>query len=156
MTTTLVAGVGNLFFGDDGFGVEVARYLSREPPPRTAVADFGIRALHLAYELTAACSLCIVADCVARGGVPGTLYVIEPDLDEPGGGVADAHRMNLGVAFAAARELGGPLPTVLVVGCEPDNVEPGIGLSDPVARAVPAAAALIRELVSRRTPEEPS
>jgi hydrogenase maturation protease len=154
--STLVAGVGNLFFGDDGFGVEVARYLSREPPPGAAVADFGIRALHLAYELAGACSLCIVADCVARGGAPGTLYVIDPDLGETAGAVADAHGMNLGVAFAAARELGGTLPTVLVVGCEPVSVEPGIGLSDPVARAVPAAAALIRELVSRRTQEEPS
>jgi hydrogenase maturation protease len=154
--TAFVAGVGNVFFGDDGFGVEVARQLAAAPPPDTSVADFGIRALHLAYELCRPCSLCIVADCVARGGAPGTLYVIDPVLDEAAAGAGDAHGMDLRVVFATARELGGTLPAVLVVGCEPAQLEPGIGLSPRVARAVPAAAALIRELVSRRTAKESS
>jgi len=148
--SALVAGVGNLFFSDDAFGIEVARQLAGAPPPDTEVTDFGIRALHLAYELCNPHDLCIVADCVARGGDPGTLYVIQPDLDEPPS-ITDAHGMDLRVAFAAARELGGTLPAMLVVGCEPERVEPGIGLSRAVSRAVPAAAKLIHDLLERRT-----
>ncbi len=165
--TVLVVGVGNVFFGDDAFGVEVARQLAPSPPPGARVADFGIRAIHLAYELLAPVELCIIADCMARGGEPGTLYVLEPEVDElasPGvagarssreacaevqAAVADAHAMNLPVVFSAVRELGGRLPRTLVVGCEPAAIEPGIGLSDPVARAVPEALSLIRELVTQ-------
>jgi len=149
--TALVAGVGNLFFGDDVFGVEVARALAADPPCETAVTDFGIRALHLAFELCKPYSLCVVADCVARGGEPGTLYVIEPDVDEADGAVADAHGMDLRVVFSAVRDLGGVLPEVIVVGCEPGSVDEGIGLTEHVARAVPGAAELIRDLVVQRT-----
>jgi hydrogenase maturation protease len=147
--TALVAGIGNLFFGDDAFGVEVARRLATDPP--CAVTDFGIRALHLAYELCKPYELCVVADCVARGGEPGTLYVIEPDTAEADGVVADAHGMDLRVVFSAVRELGGVLPEMIVVGCEPASVDEGIGLSEHVARAIPGAAALIRDLVVQRT-----
>jgi hydrogenase maturation protease len=153
MTRALVAGVGNVFFGDDGFGVEVARQLAATPPTGTQVVDFGIRAIHLAYELLSPVSLCIVADCCPRGGEPGTLYVLEPDVapDVDGGetpAVADAHGMNLAVVFSAIRELGGTVPPMLLVGCEPAATEPGIGLSPRVRRAVPAAVELIRELVT--------
>jgi len=147
MTRSLIAGVGNLFFGDDGFGVEVARQLAAVPPTNATVTDFGIRAIHFAYELLTPVSLCIVADCMPRGGDPGTLYVVEPDLDVAGG-VADAHGMNLPVVFAAVRDLGGRMPRTLVVGCEPAQVEPGIGLSATVEHAVPAAIELIRELLT--------
>jgi len=148
MTRSLVAGVGNLFFGDDGFGVEVARQLATTPPTNATVTDFGIRAIHLAYELLNPVSLCIVADCMSRGGDPGTLYVLEPELD---GGfpmpIADAHGMSLTTVFSALRELGGVVPPMLIVGCEPEVTELGIGLSPSVRLAVPAAVELIRELV---------
>jgi hydrogenase maturation protease len=84
---------------------------------------------------------------MARGGAPGTLYVVEPDLTTTGG-VADAHGMNLPVVFAAVRELGGQMPRMLIVGCEPASLEPGIGLSAIVEGAVPAAIEMIRDLLS--------
>jgi hydrogenase maturation protease len=149
MTAVLVAGVGNLFFGDDAFGVEVARQLVGDPPIGARVGDFGIRALHLAYELLRPIELCIVADCVARGGAPGTLYVIEPEVEDIAGAVGDAHGMNLSIVFSAVRELGGTLPRVLIVGCEPETVDPGIGLSHVVTSAIPGALQLIRDLISR-------
>ncbi|MDB4959789.1 MAG: Hydrogenase maturation protease [Myxococcales bacterium] len=148
MTRILVAGVGNLFFGDDGFGGEVARRLGAKPPPDATVTDFGIRAIHLAYELLSPFELCIFVDCMPRGGAPGTLYVLEPDLDGAIGTVADAHGMNLPIVFAAVRELGGTMPRAVVVGCEPTTVEPGIGLSPSVARAIPMAVELIRDLIT--------
>ena len=148
MTRALIAGVGNIFFGDDAFGVEVACQLALAPPADTKVADFGIRARHLAYELLAPLSLCVVADCMPRGGAPGTLYVLEPDVTDVTGSVADAHAMNLPTVFAAVRELGGRLPRTLIVGCEPEAVEPGMGLSASVASAVPLAVQLIRDLLN--------
>ena len=147
MTRVLVAGIGNVFFGDDAFGVEVLRELAADPPFDARVRDFGIRARDLAYELLDPFELCIVADCMARGGAPGTLYVVEPELGDACHDVADGHAMNLEVVFSAVRELGGRMPRTLVIGCEPDSIEPGMGLSASVARAVPEAAALIRELV---------
>ena len=177
MTRILVAGVGNVFFGDDGFGVEVARRLLAAPPDDTRVADFGIRGVHLAYELLAPFDLVIVADCMPRGGAPGTLYVVEPELeacaspaDAPGDGEAGAsvampvrsgvsagpHGMDLPLVFAAVRELGGSLPRTLVLGCEPHDLEPGIGLSPSVERAIPGALDLIRELIARKEPSCPS
>lgn len=150
----LVAGVGNLFFGDDAFGVEVARRLGSDPPDGARVTDFGIRAIHLAYELLQPIELCIVADCVSRGGAPGTLYLIEPDVEEIAGAVGNAHGFDLSMVFAAVRELGGTLPRTLIVGCEPGSLDPGIGLSPVVSSAIPGALQLIRDLIPRR--EEPS
>jgi hydrogenase maturation protease len=147
MTRVLIAGVGNVFFGDDAFGVEVARALALAPPLDAKVGDFGIRARHLAYELLAPFELCVVADCMPRGGAPGTLYVVEPDAEAPGS-VADAHAMSLESVFAAVRELGGVVPRTLIVGCEPEVVDARMGLSASVARAVPAAVALIRDLIT--------
>lgn len=144
MTRVLVAGVGNVFFGDDGFGVEVARRCG--PLPDARVTDFGIRSIHLAFELLEPFELCIVADCMPRGGTPGTLYVVEPELDDAGG-LADAHGMDLRVVSCAVRELGGILPRMVIVGCEPASVEPRLGLSASVAAAIPGAVELIRELV---------
>ena len=146
----LVAGIGNLFFGDDGFGVAVAQRLGGSPPPRTRVEDYGIRSVHLAYALSdpiLAPELCILVDCMPRGNAPGTLYLVEPDVDVRGG-VADAHGMNLPVVFAAVRDLGGTMPKTLIVGCEPSSVEPGIGLSATVEAAIPGAIEMIRELLT--------
>lgn len=150
MTRVLVAGIGNIFFGDDGFGVEVARRLAGAPPPDARVADFGIRALHLAYELLEPLDLFVAVDCMPRGGAPGTLYVIEAETDgAAAAAVADAHGMNLPVVFAAVRELGGRMPRTLVIGCEPASTEPALGLSPAVAAAIPAATELVREVVAR-------
>jgi hydrogenase maturation protease len=112
----LVAGVGNVFLGDDGFGVEVARAAGRRDPARLGpVGDFGIRGVHLAYELLEGYEAAILVDAAPRGEAPGTVYVIEPDLDgEParrsrdGSGVlVDAHGMEPDAVFALLKALGG-------------------------------------------------
>lgn len=149
MTRVLVAGIGNVFFGDDGFGVEVARRLADAPPEGARVADYGIRSLHLAYELLESVDRLIVADCMSRGGEPGTLYVVEPrDLPVS---VADGHDMNIGFVCSMVKQLGGVMPPMLLVGCEPACLDSGIGLSTRVTHAIPAAVNLIRELVAKET-----
>jgi hydrogenase maturation protease len=145
--SVLVAGVGNIFFGDDGFGPAVARALAREPRAGTKVEDFGIRGLHLAYELLAGYERAILIDAAARGGAPGTLYVIEPDPQSAPAGAPDAHGMDLSNVFAFARALGGELPPVVLVGCEPAAAACGIGLSPEVESAVEPAVRLVRRLI---------
>jgi hydrogenase maturation protease len=145
----LVAGVGNIFFGDDGFGCAVARELARAPIVQAKVADFGVAGIHLAYELLAGYEHAFIIDAVPRGGAPGTLYVIEPDGRAPAG-APDPHGMDLGHVFAFAYALGGSPPPVTIVGCEPAAIDEGIGLSPPVAAAVEQAAALVRRLLSTR------
>lgn len=153
--TILVVGVGNIFLSDDAFGVEVARRLMMEPlPPGVRVADFGIRSMHLAYELVdGGYDLTVMIDATARGSVPGTVYLIEPRFDESGAPAADAHTMNPDAVFAAVRALCGSPGRVLLVGCEPASVEEGMGLSPPVAAAVEEALALIHELLARELAE---
>ena len=146
----LVACVGNIFLGDDGFGVEVARRLAgREIPEGVRVADFGIRGVHLAYELAEkSYPTVILVDATPRGGEPGTVYLIEPDLERLGEpGPADAHGMDPQTVFALLRTLGGKPGRVLIVGCEPASAAEEIGLSEPVAAAVEEAVKLILELV---------
>jgi len=117
----LVAGIGNVFMGDDGFGVEVAGGLARSKlPAGVVVQDFGIRGMDLAYAL-AGNDVAIFVDAMPRGGAPGTLYLVEPELDDQDA-VPDAHGMDPVTVLALARELGDPLPRVLVVGCEPSQV----------------------------------
>ncbi|HEX5064242.1 MAG TPA: hydrogenase maturation protease [Kofleriaceae bacterium] len=150
MKRVLVAGVGNVFFGDDGFGVEVARQLAGPMPTGTRVLELGIRAVHFAFELLEPIDLLIVADCMARGGAPGTLYVVEPQAEAPPPALADAHGMNLSIVFATLQQLGGTLPPTRIVGCEPATIEPGIGLSTVVTHAIPGAIELIHDLISRQ------
>ena len=151
MTRALVAGVGNVFFGDDGFGVEVARRLAQSPPSDAMVVDFGIRGVHLAYEMLGPHDLVVIADCMARGEAPGTLYVLDPDLEQPQG-AADAHSMHLPAVFASVRAMGGTLPRIRIIGCEPATTEPQLGLSDVVMRALPAAVDLVRSVIQENTP----
>ena len=156
----LVAGVGNVFLGDDGFGVEVANRLAgAEFPPGVKVADFGIRGVHLAYELLDGYDALVLIDAVPRGEEPGTLYVIEPDLDavEPsgvgGGPVMDAHGMAPEAVLALLLTLGGRLDRVWVLGCEPADVSERMGLSAPVAGAVEEAARLAQRLAENAVQE---
>jgi hydrogenase maturation protease len=148
----LVAGVGNVFLGDDGFGVEVATRLAGTPmPDGVKVADFGIRGVHLAYELLDGYDALILIDAVPRGDAPGTLYVIEPDLDSirpagETGPVMDAHGMEPEAVLGLLIALGGRIGRVTVLGCEPADVSERMGLSDPVAGAVDEAVRLARRL----------
>jgi hydrogenase maturation protease len=145
----LVAGIGNIFFGDDAFGVEVVRLLASRPLSSNAkIVDFGIRGMHLAYEIVSGYDLVIFVDAVgALGEEPGALYVIEPALAGSSGKVPDAHGMELENVFAFVRQLGGSHAKFLLVGCKPVDVSEGMSLSPAVAAAVPAAAALVENLV---------
>lgn len=144
----LVAGVGNIFFSDDGFGPEVLRRLLAEKPIEHAhVEDYGIRGLHLAYELLNGYEAAVLVDAVPRNDAPGTLYVIEPSAPTEVG-APDAHRMDLSNVFAFLRMLGGQAPPITIVGCEPATVEEGIGLSPAVANAVESALPLVRRVVN--------
>jgi hydrogenase maturation protease len=151
----LVAGIGNTFLGDDGFGVEVARRLAgRELPAGVDVSDFGIRAMDLVYALGEDYDAAVFIDAVPRGAEPGTLYVIEPEVDEEAVSL-DTHAMDPVKVLRLARELG-PVPARLrVVGCEPltrmsgDTTEDLVGeLSAPVEAAVDQAVALVESTVS--------
>ena len=148
----LVAGIGNIFLGDDGFGVEVASRLSRaQLPDGVRVLDAGIRARDLAYELLeGGYDTAILVDAVARGGAPGTVYVIEPEAASLGAMATvaiDGHAMNPEATLAFVDALGGVATRILIVGCEPVSVEEGIGLSRPVAAAVDEAVSVVRELL---------
>jgi len=154
----LVAGIGNIFQNDDGFGSEVARLLLAGPPPPDGVkiVDYGIRGVHLAYELLDGYDVAILVDATAQGGEPGTIYVIEPDADavesETGlaeAGIVDAHGMDPASVLALLRSLGGGIGRLLVVGCEPADVDDGIGLSEPVAGAVEEACRVVRDLIDQ-------
>ncbi len=150
----LIAGIGNVFLGDDGFGVEVARRIERrELPPGVEVSDFGIRGMDLVYALGEDYDAAVFVDAVPRGEAPGTLYVIEPQIDDDTVSL-DTHGMDPVKVLRLARELG-PVPArVLVVGCEPltrmsgDTAEELLGeLSEPVAAAVDGAVELVESLV---------
>lgn len=153
----LVACVGNIFRSDDGFGVEVAVHLVREPlPDGVPVVDFGIRSVHLVYELLSGYDVLVLVDTVSRQeGPPGSLYVIEPDLparDLSGQVpevVMDAHDLTPGGVMTLVPVLGGHVDRILVVGCQPATLEDGIGLSAAVAAAVEPAADLVRTVVRR-------
>jgi len=145
--TALVAGVGNVFLADDGFGPEVVRHLAGRPfPAGTRVEDFGIRGIHLAYELLEPLDLLVVVDAVSRGGEPGTLYLIEAETE---GEIASAglHGMDLPSVFGFARSLGGRVPRTYVVGCQPADLSERMGLSPAVRAAVETAAGWICELL---------
>jgi len=154
-TRVLVAGIGNVFLGDDGFGVEVGRRLGeRDLPAGVDVADFGIRGMDLVYALGDDYDAAIFVDAVPRGQAPGTLYVIEPEVDENALSL-DTHGMDPVKVLRLAGELG-PVPErLLVVGCEPqtrmsgDSDEELVGeLSEPVAAAIDGAVELVESLIA--------
>lgn len=160
--TILVAGVGNIFLGDDGFGVEVVRQLAqRSMRADVRVQDFGIRGIDLAYALLAGYDLVLLVDVVERGSTPGTVYVI--DLEDGAtalqGRELDTHGMVPGQAIALAKSMGGRIPRLILVGCEPARVGDGaenVALSPAVHDAVEQAIAAIELLIERHTKLNPS
>ena len=156
----LVAGIGNVFLGDDGFGVEVARLLARRRLPEGVdVADFGIRGMDLAYALQREYEAVVFVDTAPRGERPGTLSVIEPELD-PGEVSIDTHGMDPLRVLGLARALGRVPARVLVVACEPERIVHGahdedlVGeLSRPVQAAVEEALPLLESLVAELAAE---
>jgi hydrogenase maturation protease len=148
---TIVAGVGNIFLGDDGFGVEVARVLAGRPlPAGVEVVDVGIRGVHLAYDLLDGCDLLILADASPRGHEPGTVSVIEvgPDDMSAGPALIDAHGMAPDDVLGLVRRLGGRPGRTLVVACEPADLGTGMDLSAPVRAAVPEAVRIIETILT--------
>src|ERR1700733_11244263 len=115
-----------MFFGDDGVGPEVARALARDEYPGVTIEDYGIRGLHLAFDLAAGYDRAFLIDAVPRGGRPGTLYVIEPDSSESKA-PPEGHRMDLENVFAFLNAIGGEAPPMTLIGCEPSKVDEGIG-----------------------------
>jgi hydrogenase maturation protease len=155
----LIAGIGNIFMGDDAFGSEVARRLQQlEPRPEVVVTDFGIRGLDLVYALLDGYETTILVDATPRGGVPGTLYTIEPDLTElndldAAAAMVEPHGMNPMKVLQMVKAMGGEFKQVLLIGCEPgplESAEAGrMGLSEPVRVAVDQAVELLGTLVAR-------
>jgi hydrogenase maturation protease len=156
--TILVAGIGNIFLGDDAFGVEVVRRLaSLQLPQSVRVTDFGIRGFDLAYALQDGYETTILVDACPHGQAPGTLYVIEPDLkglDDPAAPQAsiEAHAMNPVSVLRMARAMNIELNNILLVGCEPETLggeEGQMGLSGPVEAAVDDAVKLVQSLIEK-------
>lgn len=148
---TLIAGIGNIFNGDDGFGSEVARRLAAWPAPDgVRVEDYGIRGVHLAYELLEGYDLVVLVDATARGEAPGTISVLEPDAELGDVPPLDSHQMDPRAVLRMVAEMGGAIGRVLVVGCEPADVDEGIGLSPAVAAAVDDAVRVVTELTTEQ------
>jgi hydrogenase maturation protease len=179
----LVAGVGNIFLGDDGFGVAVANRLAGADLPNwVQVADYGISGMHLAYDLADGYETAILVDTARRGEAPGTLTVIEEGRRErlrqhgaagaascdgtvagdpagPAGALAqtrlfDAHGMQPDVVLGVLDMLGASSARVLVVGCEPASLDYGMELSEPVAKAVDAAVQIVMDLIAASADEK--
>jgi hydrogenase maturation protease len=163
--TILVAGIGNVFLGDDGFGVEVVQRLAgRSLPDGVRVVDYGIRGFDLAYALLDGPDATILIDAMPRGEAPGTIFVLEPDLEAVSGPAAEpdhasgsfqGHAMTPDSVLALVRALGGTPRNILIVGCEPETFgseeEGQMGLSATVAAVVPEAVATVERLVRQVT-----
>ena len=153
----LIAGIGNIFLGDDGFGVEVVQRLAHcQLPAEVRVVDFGIRGFDLTYALQDGYETTILVDACPHGEQPGTVYVIEPNLDSAGDsadqGMVDAHSMNPMNVILLARAMNAPIRRMLLVGCEPETLggeEGAMGLSACVEAAVDVAVEQISSLVTR-------
>jgi hydrogenase maturation protease len=153
----LVAGIGNIFLSDDAFGVEVAHRLSgRVLPAGVRVEDYGIRGVHLAYDLLEGYDALVLVDAVPMGEPPGTLAVIQPEPaalspstpESCAPTVVDAHTMSPDIVLATLTRLGGSVDRIVIVGCQPANLDEGIGLSPAVQGVVVAAVDLCLEVVA--------
>jgi len=151
----LIAGVGNIFLGDDGFGVEVVKRLAGcELPEGVEVKDFGIRGMDLAYALQDDYELVVLVDATPRGERPGTVYLIEPEIEDDGEVSLDTHSMDPVKVIKLSRVLGARPTRTLVVGCEPQVIVTGedyddmlMELSEPVLEGVEEAVKLVGSLV---------
>jgi hydrogenase maturation protease len=155
----LIAGVGNIFLGDDAFGVEVVRALAKRPLPLgVSVVDYGIRGFDLAYALLDPWEVVVIVDALPRSGAPGTLYTLEPDLT----GIRDSlaedsminpHGMTPMRVLQLAYSMGAVGARVIVVGCEPqdfgDELEGRMGLSEAVQGSIEAAVQMVEDVVAR-------
>ncbi|MFD0339097.1 hydrogenase maturation protease [Streptomyces sp. NPDC127117] len=150
----LVAGIGNLFLGDDGFGPEVVRRLARDGgmPPQVRVVDYGIRGMHLAYDLLDGYDALVLVDAYPGGGAPGEVTVLRIGVEDLGSGEFDAHGMNPVAVLSNLDQLGGTLPLTYLVGCTPAGVEEGIGLGEAVDSAVPEAMQAVHTLIRQLVP----
>jgi len=153
----LVAGIGNVFLGDDGFGVALADRLARRKlPPGVEVVDYGIRGMDLAYAMRDDLDAVVLLDAAPRGGAPGTLYVIDPEPDD-GHVAVDTHGMDPATVLAFVRALGGSPPPTLIVGCEPltrmtgEEEDVVAALSEPVRAALDRAVTIVEELLEELT-----
>ncbi len=146
----MVAGIGNIFFGDDGFGPEVMRHVpQRLAGQHVQLVDYGIRGMHLAYDLLDGCDALVLVDAIPNNGAPGTVHVFEADHESLAAAAGlDAHAMDPGAVFASLNALGGTPPYTIVIGCEIANTDDGIGLSDAVANAVPDAVRAVEDVLS--------
>ena len=150
----LVAGIGNLFCGDDGFGPEVVRRLvaSGRLPPGVRAVDYGIRGMHLAYDLLDGYDALVLVDAIPGDGPPGQVRVLQVGKDDLGAGQFDPHGMAPVAVLASLADLGGRLPPTYVVGCTPYDVEEGIGLSEQVEAAIPEAMETVLAVLRERVP----
>ncbi|CAN5399308.1 hypothetical protein BH23ACT9_BH23ACT9_15860 [soil metagenome] len=145
-----MAGLGNIFQGDDGFGVEVVRRLRDRPvPDGVTVTDIGIRGVHLAYELLDGWDRVLLVDAAQHGAAPGTVSVLDPGrIAAPEQTMLmDAHDMGPEAVLALVVQMGGALPDVRIIACEPADTTPGMSLSDPVSGAVDAAVEAVVQLL---------
>jgi hydrogenase maturation protease len=154
----LVAGIGNVFLSDDGFGVEVLKELEgTDLPEWVQIADYGIAGTHLADDLMGGYDTTILLDATPHGRPPGTLSLIEADTDDIAAvSLIDTHGMRPEAVFRLLRLLGGDAGRVLIVGCEPGCLDEGIGLSAAVEAAVPAAVRAVTELAWGTIPQLPA
>lgn len=158
----LIAGIGNIFFGDDAFGGEVIKELIKSQLPESVDAvDFGIRSYDLAYAIMDGYAATILVDITARGEPPGTLYLMELDQEQIAkveAGVPDGHSLGPVQVLRLVQSLGGQVPRLYLVGCEPavlETEEGQMGLSEQVQAAVPQAVEMIRKLISQLRAEAP-
>ncbi|WP_026256180.1 hydrogenase maturation protease [Mycobacterium sp. 155] len=152
----LIAGIGNIFLGDDGFGPEVLKHVPQRPDAAgIRLRDYGIGGMHLAYDLLDDWDALILVDALPCQGSPGTLHVFEADLASLSGTAGlDAHAMDPAAVFAGLTALGGTAPYTVVIGCEVETVADGIGLSDAVTAAIPGAVAAIEAATARLSNRE--
>ncbi|MBA3743721.1 hydrogenase maturation protease [Sporichthya sp.] len=154
----LVAGVGNIFLTDDGFGSEVLRRMAGTPtPPDVHLLDAGIRGVHLAYQLLDGYEVLVVVDAAQRGHAPGTVTLVEVDPNEVPDNSAqvadgeaplvDAHGLEPGAILSMLGSLGGAVQQVYLVACEPASLDDGIGLSPEAEAAVAPAISLVEQLM---------
>ena len=146
-----MAGIGNIFLGDDGFGPEVLRRAApRLTDPAVRATGYGIRGMHLAYDLLDGYDALVLVDALPSRGAPGTLHIFEAAHETLTAATGlDAHAMDPAAVFASLTALGGSPPYTVVIGCEVACIEEGIGLSDKVAAAVPDAVRAVEDVVVR-------